>query len=85
MDGIILLKCPNCGNFFITAENDINCAIYRHAALKSNMEQIDPHMSKDDCDKLIKEGLVYGCAKPFKIIKKESLDFPYEAVKCDYI
>ena len=78
----IFLNCPHCNEIFMTTEKTIACAIYRHAVLKSNMEQINPHSSKEDCDRLFSEGLVYGCAKPFKIIKNNG---EYIAIICDYI
>ena len=78
----ILLKCPHCNEYILTYKKDINCKIYRHGVYKNNNKQIDPHSSKEICDKLFKEGKIYGCGKPFKLIKKNDL---YEAIKCDYI
>ncbi len=78
----IILNCPHCGGIFITTEQTIACAIYRHAVLKSNMTQINPHASKEECNFLLNNDMVYGCAGPFRIIKN---DAKYFAIVCEYI
>jgi len=72
--------CPHCQESIIIEE--INCAIFRHAVLKTTNQQIDPHSSKYICDVLIENKLIYGCGKPFQLIKKDN---KIEAVICDYI
>jgi RNA-binding protein YhbY len=72
--------CPHCKESIIIEE--INCAIFRHAVLKINNQQINPHSSKDICDDLIEKKLIYGCGKPFQLIKKDN---KLEAVICEYI
>ena len=70
------LKCPKCGTTIIIEE--VNCAIFRCGVYKHNGEQIPPHLPKKDCDKLVEENKIWGCASPFK----------YENGKlntCDYI
>ena len=79
----LILKCPSCNNIVIINKKDINCSIFRHGVFKNNNKQIDPHASKEICDKLVKESKIYGCGKPFKLIKNEKNI--YSAVKCDYI
>lgn len=83
IDTDIFLQCPSCGDIFMTTEKTINCSIYRHAIFKNNMQQLNPHASKEECDRVIKENLVFGCAKPFKVIKNN--ENKYETVVCDYI
>jgi hypothetical protein len=68
--------CPHCNGSVLIIE--LNCCILRHAVYKDSGKQLNPHASKELCDQVIKEGLVYGCAKPFKIINNQ-------AVACDYI
>ena len=55
--------CPNCGVSIEVLE--INCRIFRCGVLKTTMEPIPPHSSKEDCERFIKEDLIYGCGKPF--------------------
>ena len=74
------VKCPQCGEYVIIEQ--VNCAIFRHGVLKSNLSQINPHLSKLDCEKLIEQNLIYGCGKPFKIIKENEI---WIAIECDYI
>ena len=77
----IIVQCPHCGDFISIIE--LNCQIFRHAVFISNGEQINPHASKEECDSLIKQRLVYGCAKPFKLVKTNEGTFLAE--KCNYI
>lgn len=78
----IILECPNCKDLFIVTNKDINCAIFRHAVYKHNMEPIDPHSTKIKCETLINQNLIYGCSKPFKLV---FTDNKYSAEICDYI
>jgi hypothetical protein len=80
--GILVFLCPHCGENIIVYEADIACAIFRHAIHKNTMEQINPHASKEECDRLVEEGLVYGCAGPFRILKSGN---SYHIEICEYI
>ncbi len=81
-DDKIIVKCPHCENYIVIYKNEINCAIFRHGILKETYMQINPHTSKDICDKLAIEDKIFGCAKPFKIIYENN---EYNAIACDYI
>ena len=82
MDSMItLVTCPHCGDF--TMIEQINCAIFRHGSFKSNGEQISPHSSKEDCDAFVKNGLIYGCGKPFLV--KVDANGTLVAEVCDYV
>jgi hypothetical protein len=78
----IIVLCPHCNQEILIIENDINCAIFRHGILKKNFDQINPHETKTECDRLYEEKLIYGCGKPFQLVKKENI---YETIVCDYI
>ena len=82
-ESIIITNCPHCTTMVVVNKEDINCAIFRHGILKETGKQIDPHASKDLCDALAREGRIYGCGKPFKLVRKDSLEWKIE--KCDYI
>jgi hypothetical protein len=75
----LIVNCPNCNIPVLIAE--LNCRIFRHGVLKSNNNQINPHASKEECEYYIKNDLMYGCGKPFKIL--EGNDFKTEI--CEYI
>ena len=77
-----IINCPHCNEFIIIFENELNCKIFRHGVLKSNLQQIDQHLNKEDCDYLFNNNLIYGCGKPFKIEK--NID-KYQVEICDYI
>ena len=82
MDEFLDFICPHCDCHLVVHRNEINCSIFRHAVYKHNMQQINPHESKENCDKLIQEDKVFGCGKPFKIITEEN---KYQIIICDYI
>uniref|UniRef100_A0A6C0LI08 Uncharacterized protein n=1 Tax=viral metagenome TaxID=1070528 RepID=A0A6C0LI08_9ZZZZ len=79
----LCIYCPHCITPIIINIKDINCAIFRHGILKETGKQIDPHTSKNICDALAMEGKIYGCGKPFKLVRKDSIS--YSAEKCEYI
>ncbi len=78
----ILVVCPNCKNLMQIFKKDFNCKIFRHGVYKKTYTQIDPHLKKAACDNLIKNNLIYGCAKPFQLY---TINNSYYAKKCDYI
>ena len=67
----------------IIDEKDIACAIFRHGVFKKNGKQINPHAPKKVCDRLFTKGLIYGCGKPFKLIKDTSGN--YITIICGYV
>jgi len=54
----------------------LNCGIFRCGIYKDNGQQINPHMSKDEVDKI--KDHIYGCGNPFQIINNK-------IVKCAWI
>jgi hypothetical protein len=75
-----IVQCPHCQEYVEILE--INCAIFRHAIFKVSGQPIDPHSSKEVCEQYIKEQVILGCGKPFRIIIKEEM---LVAEICDYI
>jgi hypothetical protein len=43
---------------------------------------MNPHASKEECERLVREGLIYGCGKPMLIVRKTD---EYGVEGCDYI
>ncbi len=77
---ICIISCPHC---FLTLEiTELNCRIFRCGVLKTTMTQIDPHLPQEECDKLVKDCMIYGCARPFKV--EGTFDNPDVSV-CGYI
>ena len=72
----MIVHCPHCGGEIQILE--LNCKIFRHAVYKDTHKQLNPHASKELCDYVVKNGLVHGCAKPFKVENGK-------AVVCDYL
>ena len=79
----IILTCCHCNNIFIVNTKEFNCKILRHGIYKSNYQQINPHLPKNECDRLFNNDLIYGCGKPLQIIVNDNND--YEVIICDYI
>lgn len=77
---MLILLCPHCKIPVVIEE--LNCCIFRHGVLIETGKQIDPHLEKLMCEKLIKDNLIYGCGKPFQIVKNGN---DFLAVICDYI
>ena len=75
-------SCPNCDNEIIVNKNELNCRIFRHAVYKDNYKQVEPHLSKYFCDKLIEEDKVIGCCKPIEIIDDNKGNLI--AIICEY-
>ena len=75
-----IIKCPNCDDLIIIEK--LNCSIFRHGVIIESNEQIDPHSTKELCEYYIKNKLIYGCGKPYKIIINENNE--YIPIKCDY-
>jgi len=76
----ICIICPHCNDYIYIEQ--LNCSIFRHGVMKINNKQIDPHSSKETCDKLFENGKIYGCGKPFKL---ENINNVYTVFICDYI
>jgi hypothetical protein len=75
------VKCPHCD--IIIEVLELNCKIFRCGIFKDSLTQINPHLHKIECDRLITEDLIYGCGKPFRV----DIDSQGEYISsiCDYI
>ena len=78
----LCIPCPHCGDSILIKETEINCGIFRHGVLKISYAQMNPHETKEICDKLYANGEIFGCGKPFCLKQKASV---YCAEECDYI
>ena len=70
--------CPNCTGPVQVHKTEIRCTIFRHAVYKQTLAFVNPHASRTECERWLREGLVYGCARPFKFDGKQ-------VQTCDYI
>lgn len=82
MSNYVIIQCPHCTEYIQILKSEFNCKIFRHGVLRSNLQQINPHLQKEHCDKLVQECLIFGCGKPFQLIVSNG---SYIAVECDYI
>lgn len=84
----LIFQCPHCQGDVIIAKSEINCGIFRHAIYKSSGQQIPPHAPKEECDRLITQNEIFGCARPFQIIKNNNETSQSESWQiqiCEYI
>jgi hypothetical protein len=81
--------CLHCQEPFIVSHKEFNCRILRHGVYKHNMQPIPPHASKEECDALVRDDLIFGCGRPLQIIEKDvGTDSPgsaYNVIICDYL
>lgn len=77
-----IITCPHCNEYVVIEE--LNCCIFRHGIYIFNGKQIDPHLPKADCDYLFQNKRIFGCGKPFRIIKNENNEILRVEI-CDYI
>ena len=75
-----ILECPHCGDYVLIEK--LNCGIFRHGTIKKTGKQVEPHADKKLCDFYINNQLIYGCGKPFQIIKN---DTKFIIQICEYI
>ncbi len=75
--------CLHCNEPFVVAHREFNCRILRHGVFKHNLQPINPHSSKEECDKLVLNHSIYGCGKPLQII--DNSGGGYQVIICDYI
>jgi len=90
-----IFKCPHCMLLIEVHKTQVNCKIFRHASYfevtgeDSNgtmhiqiKDQINPHTSKSECERLVREGKVVGCGKPFQLFVSGNIKY---AIPCGYI
>ena len=83
MGDFLQIECPHCFQTIIIMKNEINCAIFRHGVLKKKGIQMPPHLEKRICDELVRQDLIHGCGKPFKLVKNDKNEM--KPIICDYI
>jgi hypothetical protein len=67
------LTCPHCT--WPMDLDPIACGTFIHGfIITEGHKQIDPHASKETCEKYIQEGKVEGCGKRILIIKSHNSD-----------
>lgn len=76
-----ILQCPHCSELIIIRK--INCGIFRHGIFIKTNKQINPHATKEVCERYIREKNIYGCGKPFRV--KLDNDKNLKTEICDYI
>jgi hypothetical protein len=84
LENFYTLSCPHCNGVILVQKNELNCKIFRHAVYKHNMEQINPHSTKEECENLLGDDKIFGCGKPFRVILENGTNNLIIEI-CDYI
>lgn len=81
-NNLLIFECPNCHLVITVLQNEVNCKIFRHAIYKNNLQQINPHAPKIECDKLVEEDRIIGCCRPFRL---NDINNIWTVEECGYI
>lgn len=72
------ITCPHCSGLVEVAEQEINCAIFRHSKC------LGPHAGQSECERQAAlKRPEDGCCKGFRLVKN-SASGVWEAVRVDY-
>ena len=74
--------CPHCNITIEVEKKKTNCCIFRCGMFKANGKQIPSHTKKPECDRLFSQGLIQGCSRPFRFVRRENGNY---VEICDYI
>lgn len=78
---MFIISCPHCQELIEIEQ--VNCCIFRHGVFKDTGKQVPPHAPKVLCDQWVLEGRVYGCCKPFRLVRCSNGN--YQPEECGYI
>jgi hypothetical protein len=79
-----IFDCPHCSATIQVMSTEVNCQIFRHGVIKHSGEPVNPHESKEHCEKLVEMNLAHGCCKPFQLFRGSNGLIEY-VEKCDWI
>ena len=81
LNGIYCFFCPHCFGPSQVLPAQVACKIFRHAVYVKNNMPINPHMPEAQCNELVAQNAVRGCAKPFEFIP---INGGFMVQKCGY-
>jgi hypothetical protein len=81
----VRFHCPYCRVYLDVYNEHIACKIFRHGIYKNNFQLINSHLPKEECDRLVASGLIFGCAGPFMLVPDPASPAQYKVAKCGYI
>lgn len=88
-ENVYFFQCPHCKCYLTVEKEQLNCRIFRHGYYYLDTpigiqltNQVNPHASKEECERLIAENKIIGCGKPFRVVNR---DLKLFAEECDYI
>lgn len=76
-----IFTCPHCQGTILVYQHELNCRIFRHGVYYATMQPMNPHASKEECDRLVQSNEIMGCGKPFEVVECDGF---LVAIACDY-
>ena len=70
-DQFYIFQCPQCQDFIMVKDNELNCRIFRHGVYKDTFQPINPHAPQSLCQQLLVADQIYGCGRPFQIVDRQ--------------
>ena len=75
-------NCPHCEELVTVHRRNLACRTFRHAVPKPDANQrgvkgrlvggfANPHAPREECERWVREGLIFGCGKPFRFNGKK--------------
>ena len=87
-----VFTCLHCQQPFVIRDTEFNCRILRHGVFKDTLQPIPPHATKEECEALVRSGVIHGCAGPLQIVESAAATATttttthgFEVVICEYI
>ena len=80
-----VFTCLHCGQPFVVRAAEFNCRILRHGVYRATMEPMNPHAPREECERLVATGAIYGCGKPLRIMNQKDASGNYVVEICEYI
>lgn len=77
--------CPHCQRQVQIMPNELNCKIFRCGTFKHNGEMLNPHLPKEECDRLISEEswfLFYRLRDEIKRREEQQINMDTEKQEC---
>jgi hypothetical protein len=75
----MFINCPHCDLLLEILE--LNCKKFVCGVYRTDFIQIPPHLSKEECVRLMESRLIWGCGKPFILVQHNE---KWTAVESEY-
>lgn len=63
-----VFQCPHCGDTMFLYRKEVECGKIRHGTILTKNRQLHFNISDKKCAQLLRDKLVAGCTKPFRVV-----------------